>query len=206
MSHQDYPHDFSCKVAVSVSGKSQSELNLKNDRFCFPESYAQIEQVTFLATMLLTKHFSEMLILAKITNCTCNSSNNSFFMTGRQKGDFVKGWFWRMCPSSGFRSGGTCERTLVPVFVPGGTSECALVRVFCSGGTSDKTTLLENHPFVNPRFYGRFRGRKLKSLKNSARSKPTRICTAQFEWGQSAVVSAGEGVKIWVCLFLYGRS
>ena len=24
-----------------------------------------------------------------------------------------------MCPHSGFRSGGTCERTLVPVFVPG---------------------------------------------------------------------------------------
>ena len=34
----------------------------------------------------------------------------------RQKGGFVKGWFWRMCPRSGFRSEGTCERTLVPVF------------------------------------------------------------------------------------------
>ena len=40
-------------------------------------------------------------------------------ITGRQKGGFIKGWFWRMCPRSGFRSGGTCERTLVPVFVPG---------------------------------------------------------------------------------------
>ena len=36
-----------------------------------------------------------------------------------QKGGFVKGWFWRTCPRSGFRSGGTCKRTLVPAFVPG---------------------------------------------------------------------------------------
>ena len=38
---------------------------------------------------------------------------------GRQKDGFVKGWFWRMYPRSRCRSGGTCERTLVPVFVPG---------------------------------------------------------------------------------------
>ena len=81
-------------------------------------------------------------------------------ITGRQKGGFVKAWFWRMCPRSGFRFGGTCERTLVPVFVPGehpnvpsfrfsfrgnmrtyprsgfrsgGTSECTLVPVFVPG-------------------------------------------------------------------------
>ena len=36
-----------------------------------------------------------------------------------QKTIFVKGWFWRMCPRSGFRSGGTYESTLVSVFVPG---------------------------------------------------------------------------------------
>ena len=39
----------------------------------------------------------------------------------------------------------------------------------------------------------------------SASSKPTRICTAPFEQGQTAVVPS-EGVQIWVCLFLYGRS
>ena len=38
---------------------------------------------------------------------------------------------------SGFRSGGTCELTLVPVFVP--------------GEHPPKTTLLETTPFVNPR-------------------------------------------------------
>ena len=48
-----------------------------------------------------------------------------------------------MCPHSGFRSGGTCERTLVPVFRSGGTCESTLVPVFRSGGTSAKTTLLE---------------------------------------------------------------
>ena len=42
-----------------------------------------------------------------------------------------------MYPRSGFRSEGTRERTLVPGFR--------------SGGTSAKTTLLENHPFGNPR-------------------------------------------------------
>ena len=40
-------------------------------------------------------------------------------------------------PCSGFRSGGT--------------SECAPRSGFHFGGTSAKTTLLENHPFVNPR-------------------------------------------------------
>ena len=52
---------------------------------------------------------------------------------GNKKGSFVKGWFWRMCPRSGFpfrgfwrtcpcsgfRSRGTSEGTLVPVVVPG---------------------------------------------------------------------------------------
>ena len=41
----------------------------------------------------------------------------SLIIAGRQKGGLVKGWFWRMYPRSGFRSGGTCERTLVLVFV-----------------------------------------------------------------------------------------
>ena len=40
-------------------------------------------------------------------------------ITGRQKGGFVKGWFWRMCPRSGLHSGGTCESTFVLVLVPG---------------------------------------------------------------------------------------
>ena len=52
-----------------------------------------------------------------------------------------------MSPRSGFRSGGTCERTLVPVFVPGGTSECTVVPVFVPGEHPPKapfwkTTLL----------------------------------------------------------------
>ena len=34
----------------------------------------------------------------------------------RQKGGFVKGWFWRMCPHSGFWYRGTSECTLVPAF------------------------------------------------------------------------------------------
>ena len=49
-------------------------------------------------------------------------SATKFTFRGLTKGGFVKGWFWRMSPRSVFRS----------------------------GGTSAKTTLLENHPFVNP--------------------------------------------------------
>ena len=48
------------------------------------------------------------------------------------------------------RSRGTCERTLVPAFVPE-KNECTLVSVFRSGGTSAKTTIFEDHPFANTR-------------------------------------------------------
>ena len=52
-----------------------------------------------------------------------------------------------MYPRSGFRSRGTCERTLVPVFVLGSARSG-----FRSGGTSAKTTFLgKNHPFVSAR-------------------------------------------------------
>ena len=67
--------------------------------------------------------------------------------TGREKGGFVKGWFWRTCPRSGFRSGGTCECTVVPVFWFGGNIRMYPRSGFRSGGTSAKTTLLKNHPF-----------------------------------------------------------
>ena len=71
---------------------------------------------------------------------------------GRQKGGFVKGWFWRTYPRSGFRSGGTCERTLVPVSRSGGTSKCTLVPFFVLGEHPPKppfwkTTLLSNPEF-----------------------------------------------------------
>ena len=69
---------------------------------------------------------------------------------GRQKGGFVKGWFWRMYPRSGFRSGGTCERTLVPGFRCKGACECTLVPVFVPGETSAKTTLLESTLLSTP--------------------------------------------------------
>ena len=47
----------------------------------------------------------------------------------RQKVSFVKVWFWRMYPRSGFHSRRICERTLVPDSF-GETSECTLVPVF----------------------------------------------------------------------------
>ena len=51
-----------------------------------------------------------------------------------------------MYPSSGFRSGGTCERTLVPVFRSGATSERTLVPVLVPGGHPPKP------PFWKPPF------------------------------------------------------
>ena len=68
---------------------------------------------------------------------------------GRQKGGLVKGGFGRMYPRSGLRSGGTCERTLVPVFVPGEHPNVPRSGLR-SRGTSAKTTLLENHPLSTP--------------------------------------------------------
>ena len=50
-------------------------------------------------------------------------------------------------PRSGFRSGGTCERTLVPVFRSGGTSERTLVPVFVPGEHPPKS------PFWKPPFW-----------------------------------------------------
>ena len=72
--------------------------------------------------------------------------------TGRQKGGFVKGWFWRTYPRSGFRCGEACERTLVPVSHSGGTSECTLVPFFVPGEHPPKppfwkTTLLSTPEF-----------------------------------------------------------
>ena len=71
-------------------------------------------------------------------------------LTGRQEGGFVKGWFWRMYPRSGFRSGGTCERTLVPVFVSGDHPNVPSFR-FSFWGNTRQNHPFGNHPFGNPR-------------------------------------------------------
>ena len=49
--------------------------------------------------------------------------------------------YWRMCPRSGFRSGGTCERTLVSVFVPGGHPNVPSFQF------SFRWNIRQNHPF-----------------------------------------------------------
>ena len=65
---------------------------------------------------------------------------------GRRKGGFVKGCLWQMCPRSGFRSRGTCERTLVPVFVLGEHPNVPLFRF------SFWENIRQNHPFGKPPF------------------------------------------------------
>ena len=67
--------------------------------------------------------------------------------TGRQKGGFVKGWFWRMYPHSGFRSRRTCERTLIPVFVPGEHPNVPSFQFSFRGN------IRQNHPFGKPPFW-----------------------------------------------------
>ena len=71
---------------------------------------------------------------------------SSDLLTGRHKGGFVKGWFRRMCPRSGFRSRGTCERTLVPVYVPGEHPNVPSFRFSFRGN------ICQNHPFGKPPF------------------------------------------------------
>ena len=51
-----------------------------------------------------------------------------------------------MCPRSGFRSGGTCEHTLVPVFVPGEHPNVPSFRFLVPGN------IRQNHPFGNHPF------------------------------------------------------
>ena len=67
--------------------------------------------------------------------------------TGRYKGGFLKVWFWRMCPRPGFRSEGTCEGTLVPVFVLGEHPNVPSFRFSFRGN------IHQNHPFGKPPFY-----------------------------------------------------
>ena len=49
-------------------------------------------------------------------HATLTQSKNHWETKGRFRNRVV---LELLCPRSGFRSGGTCERTLVPVFVPG---------------------------------------------------------------------------------------
>ena len=139
-------------------------------------------RLPFDTKLLLTKNYSEIIIFGKITNLTRNSLKKSLFpgdfenkksLTNyeknsqgiifviiscqRVKGGFVKGWFWRMCPRSGFRSGGTCECTLVPVFVPGEHPNVPSFRMSFRGNIRQNHPF-GNHPFGLLRFY-----RKAKS-------------------------------------------
>ena len=91
-------------------------------------------------------------------------------LTGRQKGMFfLEVWFWRMCPCSGFRSGGTCERrTLVPVFVPGEHPNVSSFRF------SFRRNIRQNHPFGRPPFCQP--ARKTRVLRQIApESSPERL-------------------------------
>ena len=77
-----------------------------------------------------------------------------------------------MYPRSRFRSGGTCERTLVPVFRSGGTSERTLVPVFVPGEPPPKppfwkTTLLAT-PDKSQGIQKAQRERKIRVIKGAA--------------------------------------
>ena len=88
-------------------------------------------------------------ILSKLCGVTRRSGRDVPDVTGRQKGVFVKEWFWRTCPRCGFRSRGTCERTLVPVFVSGEHANVTSFR-FLVPGNIRQNRPFGNHPFPNP--------------------------------------------------------
>ena len=66
----------------------------------------------------------------------------------KQKGSFVKGWFTRMCPRSGFWYRRSILCTLVPVFF-GGPSFLFFIRSF---RLLVPRNICENHPFGNHPF------------------------------------------------------
>ena len=88
--------------------------------------------------------FGQQFGFSEFTSLGCSSHE----FTGRQNGGFVKGWFWRMCPRSGFVPGGmrTCERTLVPVFVQGENPNVPSFRFSFRG------SIRQNHSFGKPPF------------------------------------------------------
>ena len=99
-----------------------------------------------------------------IEQLLCGDPRGIRMITGRQKeGCFVKGWFGRMCPRSGFRSGGTCEHTLVPAFVLGEHANVPSFRFFVPGEhlnvpsfrfsfRGGRPRVRQNHPFGKPPF------------------------------------------------------
>ena len=112
----------------------------------------------------------------------CASCMNHIF-TGRQKGGFVKGWFWRMYPRSGFRSRGTCECTLVPVCVPGEHPNVPSFRFSFRGN------IRQNHPFGKPPFW-------------SSKTKTPQTVTLQvkIERGQKLKENSAHGSRRCSCL------
>ena len=66
------------------------------------------------------------------------------------KGRFRKRVVLANVPCSGFRSGGTWERTLVPVFVPGEHPNVPSFRLSFRGNIRRNHPFV-NHPFFNPR-------------------------------------------------------
>ena len=88
-----------------------------------------------------------------------------------------------MCPRSGFRSGGTCERTLVPVFVPGEHPNVPSFRFSLRGN------ILQNHPFGNHPFGNPRTWPNLTLSQTSERKVPQRKINPQkFRFSVSEMV------------------
>ena len=68
----------------------------------------------------------------------------------KQKGGFVKGRFWRMCPRSGFWYWGTSAGSLVPVFGTGEHPNVPSFRLLVPGNIRQNHPF-GNHPFANAR-------------------------------------------------------
>ena len=75
------------------------------------------------------------------------------FPSSKISGRFRKRVVLANVPSFRFRSGGTCERTLVPVFIPGEHPNVPSFR-FSFRGNVRQNHPFGNHPFANPRKKG----------------------------------------------------
>ena len=91
--------------------------------------------------MTISNNFATCLLLC---SCDQNLSKNVIKFERKQKGGFVKGWFWPMCPRSVFLYRRSVFCNLVPVFRVRHSCFLCPRSGFGCPRTSAETTLLES--------------------------------------------------------------
>ena len=96
----------------------------------------------------LSRKFDIPLLINRLPACIRQLLASTII--ARSNGGFVKGWFWRTYPRSGFCFWGEHANVLSFRFRSGGTSECTLVPVFVLGGEHRPKPPFWKPPFWQP--------------------------------------------------------